>query len=95
MNIALGFCFWDILALIVLLAVVIGFVIRTVNLNKQEKELEGTFPCPGIAQPGLPASLWSDCRYHPYHLFFLPFYTWKKPPHRIFSHAILCGGYSV
>lgn len=40
MNIALGFCFWDILALIVLLAVVIGFVIHTVNLNKQEKELE-------------------------------------------------------
>ena len=40
MNIALGFCFWDILALIVLLAVVIGFVIRTVNLNTPEKVLE-------------------------------------------------------
>lgn len=40
MNVSLGFCFWDIIALIILLAVVIGFTIRTVKLNKRVKELE-------------------------------------------------------
>lgn len=40
-NYVLGFCFWDIIALIVLLAVIIGFSIRTRSLKKEEKELEG------------------------------------------------------
>ena len=40
MNVSLGFCFWDIIALIILLAVVIGFGIRTRKLSKTQKELE-------------------------------------------------------
>ena len=40
-NYVLGFCFWDIIALIVLLAVIIGFSIRTRSLKKEEEELEG------------------------------------------------------
>lgn len=39
-NLVLGFCLWDVLALIVLLAVVIGFSARTVLLKKEQKELE-------------------------------------------------------
>lgn len=35
-----AFCFWDIISLFVLLAVVIGFVVRTWILRKEEKELE-------------------------------------------------------
>ena len=40
MNVSLGFSFWDIIALIILLAVVIGFGIRTRKLSKTQKELE-------------------------------------------------------
>lgn len=40
MGAVLGFCFWDMIALVVLLVVLVAFIIRTVKLNRQEKELE-------------------------------------------------------
>ena len=40
-NYVLGFCFWDIIALIVLLAVIIGFSIRTRSLKKEEEGWKG------------------------------------------------------
>ena len=39
-----AFCFWDIISLFVLLAVVIGFVVRTWILRKRR---EGTGACAG------------------------------------------------
>lgn len=36
----LGFCWWDLLALIALVVVIVFFVIRYRNMKKQEKELE-------------------------------------------------------
>ena len=36
----LGFCWWDLLALLILLAVVIVYLVRRHNLKKEQKELE-------------------------------------------------------
>ncbi len=36
----LGFCWWDLLALVALVVVIVFFVIRYRNMKKQEKELE-------------------------------------------------------
>lgn len=36
----LGFCWWDLLALLILLAVVIVYLIRRHNLKKEQKDLE-------------------------------------------------------
>ncbi len=36
----LGFCWWDLLALIALIAVVVYFVVRSRKMKRQEKELE-------------------------------------------------------
>lgn len=35
-----GFCWWDLLALIVLIAVIAGFAWKHHDMKKQEKELE-------------------------------------------------------
>ncbi len=40
MGVTLGFCFWDLIALLVLFVTAAGFTIRTVRLKRQEKELE-------------------------------------------------------
>lgn len=36
----LGFCWWDLLALIILLAVIIVYLVRRHNLKKEQKDLE-------------------------------------------------------
>lgn len=36
----LGFCWWDFLALLILLAVVIVYLVRRHNLKKEQKDLE-------------------------------------------------------
>lgn len=36
----LGFCWWDLLALLILLAVVIVYLVRRHNLKKEQKYLE-------------------------------------------------------
>ena len=36
----LGFCWWDLLALLILLAVVIVYLVRCHNLKKEQKDLE-------------------------------------------------------
>ena len=36
----LGFCWWDLLALLILLAVVIVYLVRSHNLKKEQKDLE-------------------------------------------------------
>lgn len=36
----LGFCWWDLLALLVLLTVVIVYLVRRHNLKKEQKDLE-------------------------------------------------------
>ena len=36
----LGFCWWDLLALLILLAVIIVYLVRRHNLKKEQKELE-------------------------------------------------------
>ena len=36
----LGFCWWDLLALLILLAVVIVYLVRRHNLKKAQKDLE-------------------------------------------------------
>ena len=36
----LGFCWWDLLALLILLAVVIVYLVRRHNLKKDQKDLE-------------------------------------------------------
>ncbi len=36
----LGFCWWDLLALLILLAVVIVYFVRRHNLKKEQKDLE-------------------------------------------------------
>jgi len=36
----LGFCWWDLLALIALVVAIVFFVVRYRNMKKQEKELE-------------------------------------------------------
>lgn len=36
----LGFCWWDLLALLILLAVVIVYLVRRHNLEKEQKDLE-------------------------------------------------------
>ena len=36
----LGFCWWDLLALIVLLVVIIVYVVKRHDMKKEEKELE-------------------------------------------------------
>jgi protein-S-isoprenylcysteine O-methyltransferase Ste14 len=36
----LGFCWWDILALIVLIAVIVVFLVKYFKMRKEEKELE-------------------------------------------------------
>lgn len=36
----LGFCWWDLLALVALVVVIVFFVVRYRNMKKQEKELE-------------------------------------------------------
>lgn len=36
----LGFCWWDLLALIVLIVVIVGFVWKHHDMKKQEKDLE-------------------------------------------------------
>lgn len=36
----LGFCWWDLLALLILLAVVIVHLVRRHNLKKEQKDLE-------------------------------------------------------
>lgn len=36
----LGFCWWDLLALIVLLVVIVAFAVRRSNLRDEQKELE-------------------------------------------------------
>lgn len=40
MGVTLGFCIWDLVALILLLAVVAGFIVRTIKLNRLEKDLQ-------------------------------------------------------
>ena len=35
-----GFCWWDLLALLILLAVVIVYLVRRHNLKKEQKDLE-------------------------------------------------------
>lgn len=39
-HLALGWCIWDIPALIVLVAIVVIFVVHTNKLKKREKEFE-------------------------------------------------------
>lgn len=36
----LGFCWWDLPALIILIAVVVGFAVKHHNMKKEEKDLE-------------------------------------------------------
>lgn len=36
----LGFCWWDLLALLILLAAVIVYLVRRHNLKKEQKDLE-------------------------------------------------------
>lgn len=36
----LGFCWWDLLALIILIAVIVAFAVRRSNLRDEQKELE-------------------------------------------------------
>lgn len=36
----LGFCFWDIPALIVLIAIIVVFVVHVIRQNRREKEFE-------------------------------------------------------
>ena len=36
----LGFCWWDLLALLILLAVVIVYLVRRHNLKKEQQDLE-------------------------------------------------------
>lgn len=36
----LGFCWWDIPALIVLIVVIVGFAVKHHNMKKEEKDLE-------------------------------------------------------
>lgn len=36
----MGFCWWDLLALIVLLVVIVAFAVRRSNLRDEQKELE-------------------------------------------------------
>ena len=36
----LGFCWWDLLALLILLALVIVYLVRRHNLKKEQKDLE-------------------------------------------------------
>lgn len=36
----LGFCWWDIPALIVLIVVIVGFAVKRHNMKKEEKDLE-------------------------------------------------------
>ena len=36
----LGFCWWDLLALLILLAVAIVYLVRRHNLKKEQKDLE-------------------------------------------------------
>ena len=36
----LGFCWWDLLALLILMAVVIVYLVRRHNLKKEQKDLE-------------------------------------------------------
>ena len=36
----LGFCWWDLLALLILLSVVIVYLVRRHNLKKEQKDLE-------------------------------------------------------
>ena len=36
----LGFCWWDLLALLILLAVVVVYLVRRHNLKKEQKDLE-------------------------------------------------------
>lgn len=36
----LGFCWWDLLALLIVLAVVIVYLVRRHNLKKEQKDLE-------------------------------------------------------
>lgn len=36
----LGFCWWDLLTLLILLAVVIVYLVRRHNLKKEQKDLE-------------------------------------------------------
>ena len=36
----LGFCWWDLLAFLILLAVVIVYLVRRHNLKKEQKDLE-------------------------------------------------------
>lgn len=39
-NTVIGFCWWDIPALIILIAVIAVFAVKHRNLKKEEKELE-------------------------------------------------------
>lgn len=36
----LGFCWWDLIALIILIAVAVLFIIKFLNMKKQQKDLE-------------------------------------------------------
>ena len=36
----LGFCWWDLLALLILMALVIVYLVRRHNLKKEQKDLE-------------------------------------------------------
>ena len=36
----LGFCWWDLPALIILIAVIVGFAVKHHNMKKEEKDLE-------------------------------------------------------
>lgn len=36
----LWFCWWDLLALIILIAVIVGFAVKRHNMKKEENELE-------------------------------------------------------
>ncbi|XCP84467.1 hypothetical protein ABXS75_15590 [Roseburia hominis] len=39
-HVCLGFCVWDIPALLVIIAVIAGFTVRLRKLKKERKELE-------------------------------------------------------
>lgn len=39
-NTVLGFCWWEIPALLVLLAVIVMFIVKRQNMRDEEKELE-------------------------------------------------------
>lgn len=39
-HMTLGFCWWDLPAVIILIAVIVGFAVKHHNMKKEEKELE-------------------------------------------------------